>query len=237
MKEKFSILIIEDDIIYEEYMLGLLKKEKIVDVDVVDNYISAVELMLVNKYDVILIDVFINGDKTGATLGKYINDTYKIPFIYVTSGLSSQMLEILKDTHPVAVISKPIDSNTFISNVKLAVYNNRKRNDDLQLINDRIFVKKDGVFEKIYIKDIVYIESDHVYNYVHLISGDKLLVRGRLMDFYDKFPAVFIQINKKNAINVNFIDHFDRSTITVNNKVLDVGRKYKISVYGRLVSF
>ncbi|MFA9372311.1 MAG: LytTR family transcriptional regulator DNA-binding domain-containing protein [Labilibaculum antarcticum] len=63
------------------------------------------------------------------------------------------------------------------------------------------------------------------------------MVRGRLKDFHEKFPNYFIQINRACAINMYFIDHFDKQTITVNNKVLDVGRKYKSQVFPILMTF
>jgi DNA-binding LytR/AlgR family response regulator len=234
---KVKVLIVEDDVVYREYMLELLANEKIVDVDLVEDSISAEKCLSAKKYNIILIDVFLKGNKTGVSLGQYIDKVYKIPFIYVTSSLDAQMLEIMKDTYPAAVISKPIDPRTFVSNVKLAIYNKRKVKKDLHILNDRIFVKKDCVFEKVYVADIIYVESDHIYNYIYVVNGDKLFIRGRLIDFYEKFPDYFTQISKKYVININFIDHFDRQTITVNNKVFKVSRKFKSSIYGRLVSF
>ncbi|MBL4560714.1 MAG: response regulator transcription factor [Labilibaculum sp.] len=237
MIEKAKILIIEDDVDYRDYMLILLKEENFENVDVVDTFIEAKQLMSVKIYDVVLIDIFINGHESGLTLGKYINEVHKIPFIYVTSCLNNQMLFLIKDTYPVAVISKPVDTKTFVSNIKLAVYNKAKKCNPVKVLNDRIFLKRDGIFEKVYIDKIVYIESDQAYNYLYMSDGSKLLIRGRLSDFQEKFPLTFLQISKKYVININYIDHFDRMTITVNNMVLDVGRKFKDLVYGRLVTF
>ncbi len=237
MKEKTRILMIEDDLDYREYMVLLLQGENLENIDVVDTYIEAKQLLSVNKYNVVLIDVFINGYETGLALGKYVDDVCKIPFIYVTSTLNSKMLELMKDTHPVAVISKPVDPVTYVFNVKLAIYNKAKVSHTVQVLNDRIFLKRDGIYEKVYLNTIVYIESDHVYNYVYIVNGDKLLIRGRLSDFYENFPSRFLQISKKYVVNIKYIDHFDRMTITVNNKVLDVGRKFKQDVYSKLVSF
>jgi DNA-binding LytR/AlgR family response regulator len=237
MNKKLKVLIIEDDPIYVKLMINLLRNYNIEDINVADNYSDGKKCLLCNKYDIALIDIFIAGEKTGLSLGNYIKENYRIPFIYVTSSLNDTVLDMLKDSHPAAVIGKPIDKNTFISNIKLAVHNYHAKEDNLKTLDDRIFIKKDGIFEKVYLNDIVYVKSDHIYNNIYTKDGKRLLIRGRLRDFYERFPNCFMQINRGCAINVNYIDHYDKQMITVNNIILEIGRKYKNQVYSRLVSF
>lgn len=237
MTTDLKILLIEDDYIYKTVMLNYMYQYGINEIDVVDNYREAIKLLASNHFDIVLIDVFISGSKTGISLGHYIRDNYGTPFIYVTANLSQKLLEIMKDTHPVAVISKPIEAESFISTIKLAVYNSNEMEDFPKCLGDRIFIKKDGIFDKLFLKDITYVESDHVYLNIHTKGGKRVMIRGRLMDFYKRFPDNFLQINRGCAINVNYVDHFDKQTITVNNRVLEISRKFKSLVQAKLVTF
>ena len=237
MTKELRILLIEDEMIYKTVISNCLNQYGITKVTIAENYQMAIKFLAEHSFDVVLIDIFISGDKTGIALGQHINDTYNIPFIYVTANLNQKLLDIMKDTHPAAVVSKPIESETFIANVKLAAYNSNENEDKLKNPGDRIFVKKDGIFDKIFLKDIAYVESDHVYLNIYTKERKRVMIRGRLKDFYEKFPDSFLQINRGCIININYIDHFDKQSITVNNIVLEIGRKYKHLVSSKLVTF
>ncbi|MFA9372306.1 MAG: LytR/AlgR family response regulator transcription factor [Labilibaculum antarcticum] len=237
IRKDIKVLIVEDEDIYLQEMLEILNSCGVTQITSTDNYKSAVKILDDKKFDIALIDIFIKGDQTGISLGRYIREKFEFPFIYVSSNLDSNVLKIARETHPDAFISKPIDKHTLICNVELVVHNWMADFDNVAILDDRIFIKKDGVYEKLFLKDITIVESDHVYNFLYMKDGGRIMVRGRLKDFYEKFPNYFIQINRACAINMYFIDHFDKQTITVNNKVLEVGRKYKSQVFPRLMTF
>jgi two-component system response regulator LytT len=237
ISKDIRVLVVEDEDVFLQEMLEVLNSCGVTQITSTDNYKSAVKILGDKKFDIALIDIFIKGDQTGVSIGRYIREKFDFPFIYVSSNLDRNVLKIVQDTHPDALIAKPIDKHTLICNIALVVHNKLTDLDNVAVLDDRIFIKKDGVYEKLFLKDITIIESDHVYNFLYLKDGGRIMVRGRLKDFYEKFPNYFIQINRGCAINMYFIDHFDKQTITVNNKVLEVGRKYKSQVFQRLMAF
>lgn len=232
-----KILLIEDDPIYQTVILNCLNKYYITCIDLVTSYNETVKILSKKKFDIVLIDVFIAGQKTGIALGKFIKEKYGIPFIYITSNLSQELLDVMKDTHPAAVISKPIEAESFISNIKLVINNSDEKEDNHICKNDRIFIKKNGIFDKLYLNDIIYVESDHIYLNIYTTDGKHEMVRGSLKEFLIRFSDQFLQINRSCVINVRHIDHFDKLSITVHNKILTIGKKFKERVYSNLVSF
>jgi DNA-binding LytR/AlgR family response regulator len=235
--KNIRVLLVEKDNKVAGQIINILNNDGINKIQYVDNFASAEDSLSAFTYDIVLIDIFLRGDRTGTALGKYIRDNYKMPFIYLALKIDSDVFAIVKDTHPDAFVSKPVDSNNLICNLYIAIYNRTLKRIKTEVLKDRIFIKKDGVYKKFFLKDITFIISEHVYNFLYQKDGSKTILRGRLRDFHEKFSNYFIQINKRCVVNVFFIDHFDKNTVTVNNKVLEVGPKYKKAVYSRLVSF
>ena len=231
------ILLVEDDPTHKMILVNTLNLYGDNEIDVVESYQEALELLSCELFDVVIIDIFIAGNKTGVALGQYIKQKYGIPFIYISSNLNQHLHEIMKDTGPSAIISKPIEAESFISNIKLAVHHNKKEENKQSNISDRIFIKKDGIFDKILLEEITYVESDHVYLKIFTKDGARITVRGRLKDFLTRFPNTFFQINRGCVINQTYIDHFDKHHITVNNRILNIGRKFKDEVFANFVSF
>ncbi|WP_461632536.1 response regulator transcription factor [Labilibaculum euxinus] len=232
-----KVLIVEDEEIFKIEIRRILDSCNIKNVYFEDNYDDALLCLKSYNIDIALIDIFLAGEKTGLSLGQYIRTNYELPFIYLSSNLDSKVMIIAKDTHPDAVIIKPIDEQTLIYNIALVLSNKMTRMSCINILDDRIFIKKDGIYEKVFLKDITYVESNHVYNFLYKKDGSRIMIRGRLKDFYEKFPNCFIQISRGCAINMYYIDHFDRQAVTVNNRVLEIGRKYKNFVHSKLISF
>ena len=237
ISKNIRVLVVEDEDIYLSEMLNILESYGITDVECANNYENAREIIDKQKINIALVDIFIKGEQSGLSFGRFVREHHDIPLIYVSSNLDARILDIAKETHPDAIISKPIDPHTLYCNIMVSVHNRITDSNKISILDDRIFIKKDGVYEKLFLDEITVVESDHVYNFLYVKSGSRIMIRGRLKDFYEKFPNYFIQINRGCAINIYYVDHFDRHTITVHNKVLEVGKKYRSNVYSRLIAF
>jgi len=81
---KAHILLVEDEaVLYERLRRVLVKENYSVEkyTPSVDNAIAHINS---KRPDIVLLDINLQGDKTGINLGKQLNEIYHIPFIYVT---------------------------------------------------------------------------------------------------------------------------------------------------------
>lgn len=122
-----KILIIEDDIITQQFYTMFFKKRNI-DCIITDNGDKIFNALANEDIGVILMDInlsntYFNGEKIdGIKLSQLIKantDYMKIPLVLVTaSSLSSQIKKFLSDTKAEDIVTKPIlDYNRFINKI------------------------------------------------------------------------------------------------------------------------
>lgn len=122
-----KILVIEDDIITQQFYTMFFKKRNI-DCIITDNGDKIFNTLANEEIGVILMDInlsntYFNGEKIdGIKLSQLIkanNDYMNIPLVLVTaSSLSSQIKKFLSDTKAEDIVTKPIlDYNRFINKI------------------------------------------------------------------------------------------------------------------------
>jgi len=122
-----KILIIEDDIITQQFYTMFFKKRNI-DCIITDNGDKIFNALANENIGVILMDInlsntYFNGEKIdGIKLSQLIkanSDYMNIPLVLVTaSSLSSQIKKFLADTKAEDIVTKPIlDYNRFINKI------------------------------------------------------------------------------------------------------------------------
>ncbi len=129
MKPKAHILIVEDKaILYKRLSMALTNENY-----TVDGFTPSVEIALErlqNKMpDIILLDIDLEGERTGIDLGEILSSTYKIPFIYVTDYDDNEtFFESLKTKHDNFLVkTKPhLDTQQVIRAIQTALNRTKK---------------------------------------------------------------------------------------------------------------
>jgi two-component system, cell cycle response regulator DivK len=118
VEQKPKLLIAEDDFENQKFLNLFLKKYFLVDI--CDSSDSFYKLIANNKYDIILMDISLRGNKNGLELTKEIKsnpDTSTIPIIcYTAHAFHSDRLNAL-DAGCDAYISKPSDIYTLLNSL------------------------------------------------------------------------------------------------------------------------
>ncbi|NJO93040.1 MAG: LytTR family transcriptional regulator [Chloroflexia bacterium] len=93
-----------------------------------------------------------------------------------------------------------------------------------------IYVKEGKETHKIYLKDILYIESLREYLVIHLIEKS-IQVIYRISEFEEKLPLnYFIRIHKSYIVSVKKITSFSSNFIKIDTTELPIGRTYSDGV-------
>ncbi len=141
MAEKYRILVVEDEPLIAEDLVGFLEENNFETVGVAHNYESAIEKIKTAKPQAVLLDINLGEEKDGVDIGKEIRDHYDIPFIYLTSYSGKQVLERAKKTRPDGYLLKPFDGRDVMTSLEIAIYNHLEKTPntlDIESINRAI---------------------------------------------------------------------------------------------------
>lgn len=226
------ILIVEDESLVAMDMERMLTDLGYDLIPNVNSYAAAVEVLDQTKPDLVLLDITLNDTKTGIDLSLLLQQTYKVPFIYVTSHSDKKTIDQALVTKPNGYLLKPFDANDLYTAIEVALSNfaghTANGQDDSALVcKDALFVKNDKNFVRVEIEEICWIESEH--NYLYIISQKgKHIIRSNFRDFQQHVPAAkFIQVHKSYIINLDKVDAFSHTDITINGKEIPLSRMYK----------
>jgi two-component SAPR family response regulator len=118
-----KILIVEDEIIIADSIKRYLTKMGHEIIGIAISYKQALDILGNIKPDIVLLDIHLNGRKTGIDLANYIKTNLHIPYIYLSAQVSSDIFHAAKLSRPSGFISKPIQKENLYTTIEIALYN------------------------------------------------------------------------------------------------------------------
>jgi two-component system, response regulator PdtaR len=132
------ILIVEDDAIIAEDIKEMLSNVNYSTVGIAYNKREAIQLLTSKKPDLVLLDINLSGNYEGFEIAEYINLHSKLPFIYLTSYSSPEIINRAKHTTPMGYIVKPFNEKELYSTIEIASFNYSKFQIPIDLNKDNI---------------------------------------------------------------------------------------------------
>lgn len=222
--DKKQILIVEDELIIARSIRRKLENEGYDVVGPAIDYEEAVLLLQKHNPVLILIDIRLNGSKTGIDLAAYIKQNRpSLPYIFLTSYTDSTTFNLAKNTNPAAYLIKPFNPNSLSCTIEVVLHNSETKQPPAHFIMLQLGNKS----EKVNVNDILFIEAEHVY--VHVVFQDrKLLVRSSLTSFIEQLPPnLFFKSHRSFAVNLSFIQSITSSSILLKGFEIPLSRAYR----------
>lgn len=230
---KIRCIIVDD----EPLARNVLEKHinKISDLELVakcSNALEAFNVLSNKEVDLIFLDIQMP-QITGIELLRSLKNKPRVIFTtayreYAIDGYELDVIDYLL---------KPISFERFFKSIN-KVFSTAKTNlpDDNELKaepdseNPYIFIKSDRKKIKIFLSDIIYIES--IKDYVKLVTTGKSYVSYlRIGYLEEKLPSLlFLRIHKSFIINAEKIKSYTPIEIEMPGKILTIGRYYKQKV-------
>ncbi|MCT4700055.1 LytR/AlgR family response regulator transcription factor [Tenacibaculum haliotis] len=216
-----NCIIIEDELPAQNIVKSYIRK--IPDLELKAAFqtaISANEFLKSNTVNIIFLDINLP-DISGLDFIKTIKNPPKIIITtaYPDYAVSSFELDTIVD-----YLVKPFSFDRFLKAVTKA--ENQVSNIK---VKDRevIYLNIDKTIHKVYLEEILYLESDR--NYVTFFTIDrKLTIIDSLKNWKDTLDArLFLQIHKSYVVNLKKIEKFTGTNLFIKNKILPIGRTYK----------
>ncbi len=116
------ILIVEDETIIALDIRSMLRQLGYQVTNMVRNYDDALQSVLDNEPDIILMDVRLENSKDGIETAQAIKDIKDIPIIYLTSFSDETTIKKAAQTNPITYITKPFKREHLRSTLLLEVH-------------------------------------------------------------------------------------------------------------------
>ncbi len=119
MKE--TILIVEDQFVEADYLRLLLTKSGYHVCSIARSVAQAQEIIKNEQPDIVLLDIFLKGNKTGIDLAWELQSMH-IPFIYLSANSNEDVLKTAKATQPYGFLVKPFREKDLLITLEIARY-------------------------------------------------------------------------------------------------------------------
>jgi len=230
-----KIGVIEDELVIARTILGTLEELGYSYCGPAINYTEALDLLENEKPDLVLLDIQLAGRKDGFDVAEKINETNRIPFIFLTANSDVETIDRAKKVKPHAYIVKPFTKEELYAAIEIAFSNftgnqiePKSENSASSQNRNFMFVKDGYVFRKIFFDELLYLESEANYVLLHLVSQKKVMVRSTINDFMEQLkPGRFIRIHRRFSVNIHFIEDIFPNELSIKTVKLPIGKSYR----------
>lgn len=222
--EKLKCIIVDD----EPPAIRLLEKyvSKVSFLEQVGATTNSLEVLnMVETADIALLFLDIQmPDLTGIQLSKILKGRTKIIFTTAYPQFALESYEL----NAVDYLLKPFEFERFYEAV-LKIKDMQRNMKDSITTEEYLFIKTDGKnkFEKIVLKEIIYIQS--LKNYVAIHLKDKQIITYATLKYIEEFlpEADFIKIHRSYIVALQHIEKIDSLAVYLTNTDLPIGDTYR----------
>ena len=228
---KVKCIIVDDEPLARKVIINHLQSFE--DIEIVAECGNAVETNRVlreNKIDLIFLDIEMP-QISGFEFLKTLINTPKIIIVtayrnYALKGYEYDIVDYLL---------KPVSFDRFYKAV--TKFFKQNKNTEIQVFDEDdtggkpfVYFNEDKTIHKVYLSDILYLESFREYIKVHT-SEKEIMTKLPISKIEDKLrDRGFIRIHKSYVISVNKVNSFNSRIINISESELPIGRTYKDSV-------
>ncbi|BAV08030.1 sensory transduction regulatory protein [Filimonas lacunae] len=199
------------------------------------NVAEALPALNALNYDIVLLDIHLNGANSGIEIGKMLHTNFHKPFIFVTSSLSTHSLQEAVTANPSAYLIKPINPASLFVTIHSAIHNFTQQKTVTEQSDDSyesFFIKQGNKYKKIDWKDVICLVSEKNYTRV-LTARDQgeYLIRSSLqkaLQFIIPAPlrGRFVQVNRAEVIQLSFVEELTGDVLKAGSKTFNITEAY-----------
>lgn len=226
MNKKLKCIIVDD----EPPAIRLLTKyvEKVSFLELIETFTNPLEALRFiekNEIDLLFLDIQMP-ELTGIQLSKIINKKTNIIFTTAYAQFALDSYEVSATDY----LLKPIAFERFYKAVSKINKEETSQNVSVsEKKDDFFFFKTDGKnkFSKVFIDDILYIES--LKNYISIqLKNEQIITYNTLKNIKESLPEnSFIQTHKSFIVAIKHIDKINNDAVWIQKKELPIGNTYK----------
>lgn len=243
-KDALSVLVIEDELIWSTALELFLRDFGFELVGIANTFEKAVTALNKRDYDIVLLDISLDSEKSGIEIGRLINSLYKKPFIFITASYSSHTLQDAIAVKPSGYLSKPISENSLFITIQNAIHNFEHHqvatNPAPEEESSSFYVKQGNSYNKVDWADVVSLSVEQNYTRVlTVLQPAGYLIRSTLQKTLDSivpeaFRKSFVRINRAEVVRSNYITELKGQTIVTPIKSFTITESFVKEVKQKL---
>lgn len=227
-----KVLIVEDESLVADDLSGYMKECGFKVTGTALSSEECFELIHADEPDIILMDINIQGKLDGIEIARILNQTRKIPFIFLTANTDAITVNRALPLNPDAFICKPFNKNDLKIAIELAC---QKHNDkvmssatsDHDVINHSIFVREGSVYRRIDVPSVLYIEAKGSYSTIVTVSKSYTLSYNLNYFATQVKNPVFKRVHRSFIVNVNRVEGIENTALLINRTAIPVSKQYQ----------
>lgn len=229
--QTFRILIVEKETTIASRLAIHLRKWGYQITAVTPNTRQAERSYLSDRPDLVLIDLPEHQPEENIALARFIRRQKKsCPFIFLSSRPDREQIELIKETLPAGFVNKPIHLPLLQASVVLALHKHNQSSAE-EVAGPALTLTQRENKEVLPLKQILYLEADHVYVQVHTAEGKRILQRRSLTDLLEQLPAKdFLQTHRSFAVNVKQLSRWDNKYVYLGDQAIPLSRSRRKEV-------
>lgn len=223
-------VIIDDELLAIKVLENYLSRmPSFVVVATFSNATDALDYIRTEKPDLLFLDIMMPRI-TGLDFLRALNNGPKAIFTTAYTEYALQAYEL----NALDYLVKPISFERFMK--ALDKYYNTSEKNIKSNDHPAIYVKEHKRLVKVYINDILYIES--VKDYVTIHTDKKSIITRQQISYFESSlaSAGILRIHRSFLISKDKIDAFSSTSVEIAGKELPIGRSYKVPVLQELDS-
>ena len=230
---KIKCLIVDDEPPAVDLLLGYAKlTEQLEIVGTSHSAVRAFDLLKEKEIDLVFLDIqlpVLNGID-------FLKTVSNPPAVILTTAYREYAIDGY-DLDIIDYLLKPIAFDRFLKAVDR--YSNRvltKKSDPIPQTKsaEYIFCNINRTQHKVYLDDILYVESLKDYVRIHTCE-ERLVVKGNIGSFMKKLPSDrFVRIHRSHAVALSQIKSFNQSEVFLEGHRLLIGASYRVGFMEKL---
>jgi DNA-binding LytR/AlgR family response regulator len=237
--EKLKILVVEDTPAESAALVSLLQESGYELAGMASTMTEALSLYFTTDPDLVILDIYLQGQPDGISFAEAINavPTKTKPFIFITSTSERAVFERAKLTKPFSYLMKPFNPLEVTYAIEMALERFYEQQDslggedtDAVITVDTVFVKKKDALVKLKIKDVLHVEVQERYCYLHTAHA-KFVIKMSMTKIEELLnPKEFVRIHRNHLVQIEAIQEIyltDGIVKLQNENLVPVGDRYK----------
>jgi CheY-like chemotaxis protein len=230
---EIRVLVIEDEPSWCTIISATLNSFGYSVAGVANHFEAAVKLLDTAEYDVVLLDVSLDGQNSGIELGRLLHQKYRKPFVYITGNAGSHTTAQILQTHPAAYLLKPIQPTALVTAVHSAL-RSYTATPTTRADEDLLFVKQGNRYKRIDWKNVAYLSSDKKYTAIfNSVDRTEYYIRSSLSNTLayiipEHLRSSFIQVNRAEALGISYIHEVRSNEVVTSFKTFALTDAYSV---------
>jgi DNA-binding LytR/AlgR family response regulator len=175
----------------------------------------------------------------GANIARKVEEL-NIPFIFTTSDIGMESVQLFKKLSPSSYLTKPIKPEDLYAAIEICLRNHggtvEKKFTTIfkKVSSEYFFVRINQHLHRVSVVDITHLESKA--NYVQLFTGSgPLMVRNTLPGVLQAINyAKIVRVHKSFAVNIDKITMLRQDAISIGDITVPLGKTYRDQLHEHL---